>query len=110
VEKEHKDDPQLQSLILGVIRHIKLGDLSPHAENRLTLNSPLELLDQDRQILYFVFSSSRNGMWEEELRLHRIGQGWPQAVRVRRDVNGKHIVIFREVEKGFPIADIQDWK
>jgi hypothetical protein len=110
LEAEHKDDPQFQSLILGALPRISLGDLPPHDANRLQVDSPIQLLDRDKQVLHFIFSSSRNGMWEEELRLHRIGRGWPEAVRVRRDVNGKHIVIFREVEEGFPVADIQEWK
>jgi hypothetical protein len=54
-----------------------------------------------------AYFDARNGEWNQQIQLRRVGNTWSQATRVWRWTGEKDILLFQQIPKDFP--DVPDW-
>lgn len=82
-----------------------VGDLAP-TSTKMEFDQIITLSDSPRQD-FNIFFDARNGYWDENLRMRKVGNNWLEAIRVMRDVRHKHgkttmKVIYERIPKEFP--------
>jgi len=85
-----------------------VGDLAP-TSTKMEIDQIIPLSDSPHQD-FNVFFDARNGYWDENLRMRKVGNNWLEAIRVTREVRHKHgkptmKVLYEQTPKDFGPLD-----
>lgn len=86
--------------------NIEIGELSPVTAY---LSGRTFVLNDSVRYDFRIFFRGRNGYWDQDLQLRKVGNNWAQAIRVYRSVGKKKVKLFEQIPKDFFPKQKPDW-